>query len=104
MPSRSCRETNDSRHDQLLSAGRPDHGPQGVGKRVAKPGVFSKYRQAVSYTAAAMGPAPVPEGELARCPGRAPGGRMGNWVITDRYHVIGSCGDALSTSVLCSSH
>ena len=29
--------TIDSRHDQLLSAGHPDHGPEGVEKRVAKP-------------------------------------------------------------------
>ena len=71
-----CCKSNDSRNDQLLSAGRPDHGPEGVGKRVAKPGVFSKYRQAVSYTAAAMGPAPVPEGELVLV--RA-GLRAGGW-------------------------
>ena len=33
----ACCKWNDSRHDQLLPAGRPDHGPEGVEKRVAKP-------------------------------------------------------------------
>jgi hypothetical protein len=33
--------TNDSRHDQLLPAGHPDHGPEGVDKRVAKPTCLS---------------------------------------------------------------
>ena len=32
-----CCKSNDSRHDQLLPAGHPDHGLEGVEKRVAKP-------------------------------------------------------------------
>src|ERR1700759_37103 len=82
--------TIDSRHDQLLAAGRPDHGPQGVGKRVAKPGVFSRYRQAVSYTAAAMGPGTCTRGRTGPLSRPGSGGWMGNWVITDRYRVLRS--------------
>lgn len=40
------RRTNDSRHDQLLSAGHSDHGPQGVEKHVANPACLSLQRAA----------------------------------------------------------
>jgi hypothetical protein len=37
----TVRKSNDSPHDQLLPAGHPDHGPEGVDKRVAKPTCLS---------------------------------------------------------------
>ena len=37
-------------HDQLLSAGHPDHGPESVEKRVAKPACLTIQRALVSST------------------------------------------------------
>ncbi len=47
---RRCCKSNDFRHDQLLSAGHSDHGPESVEKRVAKPACLSIQRAPVSST------------------------------------------------------
>jgi hypothetical protein len=56
---RECRESNDSRHDQLLSAEHSDHGPEGVEKRVAKPACLSI--QPAPFSTAAGVTAPHPD-------------------------------------------
>jgi hypothetical protein len=57
--------------------GTPDHGPEGVEKRAAKPGVFSKYGKAVIYTATAMGPHARTRGRTG--PLSRPGSGAGGW-------------------------
>jgi hypothetical protein len=48
-----CPQTIDSRHDQLLHNGHPDHDPQGAGKRVPKPGCSASTGRPFYATAAA---------------------------------------------------
>jgi hypothetical protein len=75
----TCCKSNDSRHDQFSACRTPPITTRRVLENVLRSlGCSPSTGRPVLIQPPPWGPAPVPEGELIRCPGRAPGGRMGD--------------------------
>ncbi len=72
------KRTFDSRRDQLLPAGHPITARKALENVLRSPGDSASTGRPVLIQPPPRGPAPVPEGELARYPDRAPGRADGN--------------------------